>query len=415
MKYRIGWIRFNQAVELDYDTATSTGIEERMSYIDAFMRQGNHVYMFTDLKAKVPITSPTWASRVEDANVWDQRFHYSPGDYVKCDFLFVESGTTNMKFYCPRSKEPWIREAMKIIDAHKGVVLWYYTDPLIPFPFGHMGFAEYPWGHKNNGYSNPTKANLGRGWSTVSGWGTREEFANEKHHIVLCRSKRYDLIRKYANGPRFRMDDLKRWYTLWCIPIGINPQIRKTSVYSMRVRHPDECTGLVYCGGDRSRRKQFREFYTGNDFPVDVYGKWGWSGSDNREWPGINFRGKIDSYPKIDAILNKSLFTIQIAPEKMTEMGWVTHRLFEAPVCGSISLSERSLLLNSPYSSYKDFLPWAVESKRDVKRWRYVLRGQTLKERLNIVRRQREIAAEFSYDRSARAIIKAAEVSSDDR
>ena len=383
---KIGWLRFNQAVELDYWTSTSTGLEERISIIEALLNRGHRVKMFTRMKKN------------SGGEIGKRKsFKYSPYRYKKCDILFVESGTTNMNFKNSETGEPWIRDAMKIMGQHEGLVIWYYTDPLIPFPFLQLGHAKYPWGHSKNGYCGGSR---GIGWTVRSGWGTKRELYGGKKHVVFVRSKKFDLIRKYANGTRYGYKELVRYFPFVYYPIAINQKLRE----GMRVRKKSLRYKLTYCGGDRGRRPQFREFYSllGDS---DVWGGWPKDAIDI--FPMVRFHGKVRYFWQVDRIINRSLCTIQIAPTKMAQMGWVTHRPFETICDRSVALSEALVIQNAPKPFIaKKFLVRSSDDVREKLEW---LSSMTLAERKIINEEQMHRIRNCKYDRVAKLIEKTVE------
>lgn len=404
---KIGWLRLNQALELDYWSATGTFVEERMSLIHGLLQNGVDVVLLTPLKSRdFALEKPVFLKN--NPVQGDGELIYSPDKYIKCDALIVENGTTNMNFCRPETKKPWMREAVEKIDKHTGKVFWYQSDPLLPFPFAQMTRRMYPWGSKKNGYCGGKRD---EGWTTRSGWATEREIFGGKKNIVLVRSNRRKATARAFNGSRSGYWDLMQdgLLDLAEIPMAINFDIRK----HLKVRKESLGYGLTYCGGDRSRRPMFRKYYCDNGVPTHCFGKWKFTPYKMQEddhldktgysenFPGVMFCGPVKHFWEIDEILNRSLFTIQIGTKVAQHLGWMTLRPMEAIADGSIAYGDRHLMGGRGILDTK----YLISTKSDVKGVFNELTDQTLSRRRIINEEQRHYIDKLTYKRLARFIL----------
>jgi len=395
-KQSVGWLKLNLAMELDYFNSTTNGnSDDRIGMIKALVKRGYDITIYSAVHRRDEgLFNGDFEGRKYLSFL--KNVKYKPNKYPKSDILIVEPGPDNMTYSYPYDKsKPFMRWIFECIDKHIGPVIWLHGDPILPIPFRQMAFAKYPWGHKNNGYTNLSMR--GEKWVVNSGWSTYDEMFSKKKHYVLLRPKKIDLAVDMYNGSRAGYKDLAEHFEFRHMPVGYEYSFFKDYLVMI---NPNNF--LIYTGGDRSRRKSFREYYNGTGYSTKVTGKWG---DDVKEsFSGIEFIGWLRNRREIQNFINNSKVCVQIASTKGSLTGCVTARLFEVAAGRCISLIDGSI-----YRA-KDFVPdkWfvvngkdrALKKYRKISRMSYKDRKKLIYEELNFMREN------YTWERSIESIVK---------
>jgi len=339
---KIGWVRLTMATELDYNISKNGLGEERPMLFKGFLDRGHKVKLLTPVKKKDQKTlqaaknGDSFENCIVD-NSWLKKLEYDPKGFAdNCDVLVIENGPLNFTFIDPFFKIPQIRRAIEIINRFEGLVIFYQTDPLLPFPFWRMTMAKYPWSHPKN-----TPRKTGKGLET-HGWGDFDEIFKNKKILVIGKSPKPNEFARANNGPRFsynrfrkkglmKFDYLPTGYDKYFMP-HIKPVFEKKK------------KDLIYVGFPRSRTNAFKRYYGNYLDRTHVYGPWDLTSRidflERCRLEGMKWYGFIDGFPNITKAYSRSKISINLMPEKAQELGWITSRVYESVFSGCITLGE---------------------------------------------------------------------------
>ena len=331
---KIAYCRFNLPIELDYATATGTCAEVRVGLLKELIRRGHQVTIYSEVKQEDERLFSGSKSSLAEFLVddhqypldWAQKINYSPlGFPIDQDVLIVENGPTNFMYQNRYFNIPHIRRCLEVINAHKGLVLYYIVDPDLALLVGKIAFCEHPWGHPLNGFTNPDERKKPL-WEVRSGWGTHDGlFANKR---IVCLVNCTD-IKTYIG----KIEPVDR--------IGLG-RLRDISFEFMPVAYDTDLVGgltfqcdpqmfHVYCGHERGRRKKLETFYAGSGLGADVFGGWSDGLFKKRLMKkDIRFHGNIKyGVCEVPKIYNNSCVSTLIGDPLHEESGWLTSRMFE--------------------------------------------------------------------------------------
>ena len=391
-----GLIKF--CIPIDFEvlgSTTNSGVDDRYGLFKELIARGHQVTIFTPL-VKGTRNNPKeerWLtgeeSDVPENMKWIRNMGYAPGELPlgenRVDVLIAEAGVGNVMFrnnYYPDPESPeasLIRRFMHVIDAHKGPVIYMHCDPSLPFYFRQLAGRKYPWGHKRNGYTNPTEANRGEKWVRDSAWGTHDELFSEKTSIMLTRAvpEQTEFMIDNYSVDRAGYNEFKDKISFEYVPPAYAYDL--CSDYQPNaIEYP-----LFYSGGDRRRRIAFRKYYEEMGVPTYVSGKWQEEAMET--FDDINFMGWLEDRKSLLDTLNKAGCVVQIQPKDAAKMGWWTARTMEVPSCKSMCFIDGNIAAAEDLVFDKWFV---LKNKEDaIKKIRTFL-GLTMRERIQIIELQ---------------------------
>lgn len=352
---KIGIIKF--CIPIDFEvlgSTTNSGVDDRYGFFKELISRGHEIIVFTPL-VKGTKNNPKeerWITNkdidIPDKVKFIRNIGYAPGKLPigenKVDVMICEAGVGNMQFpnhYYGDIESPegsLIRRFMHVLNAHKGLVIYMHNDPSLPFYFRQMAGRKYPWGHKRNGYTNPSNENRQPKWVRDSAWGTFDEVFKDKKSVVLTRSlpEHFDFMIDNFNSDRAGYKEFSKYMDFEYIRPAYSYDLCDDLSFNQKIEYP-----LFYSGGDRRRRIAFRKFYEEMGIPTYVSGKW--SDEAMNSLDGINFMGWLEDRKMLLEHLNKAGCVVQIQPKDASKMGWWTARVFEAAACKTMGFVDSNI------------------------------------------------------------------------
>lgn len=384
-------------MELDYYNSTSNGnSDERIGILKALVKKNCDITIHTSIhKRDEPLLNGDFSGR--EYLSFLEKVKYDPISLPEeSDLLFVEQGTDNMTYpYSHIKGKLFMRRAFECIDKFKGPVAWFHSDPTLPFTFRQMIDPKYEWGHPNNGYTNKEKREPG--WTTNSGWATREEIISGKKHYVLIRTDDIEGTLNIYNGARPGYKDLRDHLEFRYMPVAYDYDLGKRFKVKKNLNN-----FLIYTGGDRSRRPSFRKYYDNIAYDVLATGRWK-DDVISTLHDNITFTGWIKYREEVQDLINDSKVCVQIGPQKAIKLGWTTARLFEIASCRCISL------LDSEVYKPERFVPseWYIVNGREDALDRYKeIQSMSYKKRKKAIYKELNFMKEnWNWDNATKPIL----------
>jgi hypothetical protein len=373
---KIGWLKFTMSMEIDYNSAQNGCGEERPMLFKNMLNRGHEVKLLSHLK-KADIKEYENAVNGECTGIvdndWMVGLQYSPNGFADgCDVLVIENGPLNMTFEDHFTNQPQIRRSMDVINKFEGLVIFYQTDPLLPFPFWRLTMAERPWSHSENNVRNKREA------VEEDGWGDYDELFKNKRILIISKSmKGSPDFPETMNGDRFRYDHFYKegLMDFDFLPTGYDnyflPHIKRS--YAAKL-YP-----LIYIGYPRSRISSFKRFYTPFINKVHTFGPWNndeirSENLDKFREQGMKWYGYAKGFLEITEAYDEAFICVNLLPNKAQNLGWITNRLFESINCGCITLGDeltfgidkfipKELIVNE--SSVLELVPKILDMKQD--------------------------------------------------
>lgn len=406
---RFGLVKFCIPIDLEVLSSTSnSGVDDRYGLVKELISRGHEVIIFTPLVrgTKNNPREERWLLGDEE-NIpktlpFLKNIGYAPaelpvGDF-KVDVLIVEAGVGNTMFSDPFAKTTQndgidasetglIRRFARVVDAHKGPVIYLHNDPSLPFYFRQMAGRKYPWGHKRNGYTNPVKENRGEKWVRDSAWGTFDEMFQDKKSVVVtrCLPENFEYMVDVFNSDRCGYKEFQKYLSFEYIPPAYSYELCEGYQFKEKIKYP-----LFYSGGDRRRRKSFRKFYEDIGVPTYVSGKW--TDEAKSGFEGINFLGWVETRKDLLDHINDSGCVVQIQPGDASKMGWWTARTMETSSCMSMCFIDNLI------HSAKDlvFDSWFVlKDKEDAQKKIKSFLSLNFSERIKIINTQMDFCKTY--------------------
>jgi hypothetical protein len=255
-----------------------------------------------------------------------------------CDVLVIENGPLNMTFMDSDTNQPHIRKVVDIINKFEGLVIFYQSDPLLPFPFWRLTHAERPWSHPDNNVRNKRAAVEADGWADYD-----EIFKNKK---ILCVGKGLKIGWEDAmasdrfNYPFFKQNNLISFdfmatgYDRYFIP-HIKDQNFDGKLFD-----------LGYVGFPRSRVQFFKKFYGKYLDKTHTVGPWDKDAVarevlDDFRDKGMKWYGYLKGYIEVTQFYNETKYCMNLLPRKGQELGWISNRMFESVHCGCVTFGDK--------------------------------------------------------------------------
>lgn len=339
---RIAWTKMTMTMELDFNQASNGLGEERPMLFKSMLERGHSVKLLTPIKKQDIIELEKAKTDSCDGvvnNNWMKGIEYDPSGFADgCDVLIIENGPLNITFIDHLTNQPQIRRVVDIINRFNGLVIWYQTDPLLPFPFWRLTMAPRPWSHFENNVRNKRAA------VEDDGWGDFDELFNDKKVVCIGKAVRVDLFASEMDGERFRYKyfEDKGLISFDYLPTGYDHYFLPHINHDWRQKiYP-----LTYLGFPRSRMAAFKKFYGQFLENVHVYGPW--DGGDIKKGfldefraGGMRWYGYAKGYLEITKMYDESLCCINLVPGKGQDLGWITNRVFESIFCGCLVLGDK--------------------------------------------------------------------------
>lgn len=392
---KIGLIKFCSTVSLDVLNSTSNdGSDDRFGFLRELINRGHEITIFSPMikgtrnnpKEERWITGDDIESIPKELHFIKQ-IGYAPGELpigkFKVDVLLADAGVGSMAFPNNYHEEPGspegslIRRFVHVLNAHKGPVFYLHNDPSLPFYFRQLAGRKYPWGHKNNGYTNPIKENRGEKWVRDSGWADHDEIFKDKTSIVLtrCLPSKFEYMIDNFNVDRAGYKEFSNLLNFEYVPPAYAYDLAKEYNHVENIEYP-----LFYSGGDRRRRISFRKFYEEMGVPTFVSGKWAEEAMVT--FDGINFMGWLENRRALLDGLNKSGAVVQIQPKDAAHMGWWTARTMEAAACRTMGFIDGSITSASDLVFDKWFV---LNNKTEARHKLYAFLSMPLKDRIKLI------------------------------
>jgi hypothetical protein len=323
-------------------------------------------------------------------NEWMKNLEYEPDGFADdCDVLVVENGPLNITFIDHYTNQPMIRRVIDIVNKFNGLVIWYQTDPLLPFPFWRLTMAERPWSHSDNNVRNKVAA------VEDDGWGDFSEIFGNKINVCIGKALEVEKFPDAMNGERFRYKHFleKGLISFKYIPTGYDHHFLPHIKYDWNKKvYP-----MTYIGFPRSRMSSFRKFYEPFMENVHVYGPWEGSGKTEflNEFRNIGMRwyGHAKGYIDITQMYDESLCCVNLAPGKAQDIGWITNRVFESIFCGCLVLGDKETVGISNYVP-QELMVDETNIREVVKR----IFESTQQEYVDLMNKQYSMVKHLNYD-----------------
>jgi hypothetical protein len=339
---KIGWAKLTMPIEIDYNIASSGLGEERPMLFRNMLNRGHVVKILTPIKKLDVITlnGIKNGKRYEETvnSEWMKGLEYNPEGFADdCEVLVIENGPLNFTFIDHYTNQPQMRRAIDIINRFNGLVIFYQTDPLLPFPLWRFTMSERNWTHPNNNVRITGKG------VEADGWADPGEIFNNKKILVLGKCPLPNPDFPYAmNGPRFRYD---YFYDSKLVSFDFMP----TGYDSFFIPHINtdfnkKIFPLVYMGFPRSRNNRFKSLYKNNMNKLNVWGPWNsktrYKYLEKYKSMGMQWHGYLNGYIGITEAYSKAKISINLIPKRAMDLCWITSRLFESVWCNCICLGD---------------------------------------------------------------------------
>lgn len=347
---RIGWAKLTMSMEIDFNNAENGFGEERPMIFKSLLDRGHSLKLLTNLKKDDRKLLERIKTGIVDKqlvdNSWMQNIEYEPhGDAKDCSVLVIENGPLNMTFMDSYTEQPHIRKVVDIINSFEGLVIFYQSDPLLPFPFWRLTMAERPWSHPDNNVRNKRPA------VEADGWADYDEIFKNKKIVCLGKSvKGIDDPDAYPNSmdsDRFKYDYFHKenLISFDFMPTGYDlyfiPHIKK-----LPDQFDDKLFPLIYIGFPRSRVSYFKNLYGRNLHRTHTYGPW--DADEIRKEvllkfkdQGMKWYGYVKGFTEITQAYSEAKCCFNLIPRKGQELGWISNRLFESVFCGCITFGDK--------------------------------------------------------------------------
>lgn len=347
---KIGWCKLSMFMEINYNVAENGFGEERPMLFKNFLDHGHQVKLLTPLCKRDrnllnKVYNGTYKSLPPSEGVdhfWMKGLEYDPAGYADgCDVLVVENGPLNITFRDSNTDQPCIRRMVDIINKFEGLVLFYQSDPLLPFPFWRLTMAERQWSHTDN-----TVRQTGKGIES-DGWADYDEIFKDKKIVCLGKSSRVINEPEYVvdcmDGPRFRYRHFfdEGLIKFDFLPTGYDPWFIRNINFDFENR----LSCLVYFGFPRSRVQEFRKAYSDFAKRTVIYGPWR-NGEDREKIlldclsEGMCYGGFLDGFIEVAKTYGKFKVNMNLIPKRAQDLGWISNRFFESIFCGCITIGD---------------------------------------------------------------------------
>lgn len=234
--------------------------------------------------------------------------------------------------------QPSMLHTVKLLDSFEdGVVCWYLTDLVNPFPFYEMTSKEYRM-------------------SLHSMCDANKLFGKNKRHYILHHSLNEKVMWDYFT------DVLKRcsWGLFPVKPVYV------PIPYDGKLGNGlDKRYDITYIGHNYgSREGYFSKYYLPWGKQVNVWGD-GWEEYSEV----INWRGRTRNYMETVDILSSSKMTIFLTSSLGNRISYLTTRIFEALSNDCVVVFPPELSVSSIMPEYQyddDFVKWILSADKDV-------------------------------------------------
>jgi len=357
---KIGYLQFNNPVELDFGAATNLGCDIRLGILESMVAQGHQVTILSPMKKShehmlTPKRRPT-APWIKYDFLDGVGYEWVKDRDLDVDLLFIQYGPTNTMFgYAAPNEDyralygnrvPYMHRSMAVTENFEGPVVYYQNDHL-PIPLG-----EIDYGLPLHEVSSHNLRNV---------MGRFNPFNGTKNWMILTTS--FDI-------PKFKTENSSRRYMYHEKPFRFKyvPLFYSPNVFPYLPPQEDVLMDLIYVGaeGDKTRNERLSSLMRAgqpHEFRKAIVGEW----SD--EARNKFFKGADDIYflppvpqGRVRETLNDSLCSIQVLKKSFHTFGMMTMRAIEVIRSGSV------LLMDGTIPGYRDYVDdeWAVFTRSDV-------------------------------------------------
>lgn len=342
---KIGYIRQNQPVELDFwnASASNLGTELRNGILEAFLQLGHEVTIYSPISKK-HLHVLNGEGEGFDYELFKNLKYDPDGLPSDLDLLFIEAASTaSIYTYNATDKKakPYMERTFEVVGAHTGrTVVYQHGNYLLGFPFGEVGKPTDGLAD-NNIKVIIQKANVFTNGKTWEIWHHATD--NEAFLTQMGRVQRlsYDKAVK-------EMGVVSRY-----IPMAYSQNF---DILSPPPKNPKY--DLIYVGSSRdaNRQKKLAAFYANLDWydlKVKVIGDWsevcGFATPWNKhnfvpqEHMGIEFAGRIGGHGEVYSFYDEALATVQITDSQFEKEGMITTRVIQAIRSGVVLFSDRAI------------------------------------------------------------------------
>ena len=314
---KIGYLRMNLPIELDYYNASSTslGTELRNGIIESFLKKDFEVTLLS------PLTK-SGKEIIEKGK--GENFDYSLFKNIKIgkkeekdfDVLFIEGAqgrNTCFRFKEDGNDIPFIQRTFEIINNFKGNVFYYQ--------------------HGNKGHRFPIEAlkkieeKEKLDGKNIRVLAEKYDFFKNKKWTLLSHSNKEYLDFIYKDKKKFNFD-----FNIKNIPLCYSENFDK---HILPKKEPNR--KLTFVGGEKEKNRYNKviKFYSDLGFKTNVIGKW-----ESKLPNDIIYEGIIKGHGKVYEILNDSYACCQIGDKEFEEYGQITTRAIQTIRSGAVLYSD---------------------------------------------------------------------------
>lgn len=397
MGKRIGYLRFNNSIELDFMSSSVKlrGTEVRLGVLEAMIENGHNVEILTKvrkedthlLEGQQQDTFGAFKEEPDEKEIdYDflSKIDYDPRkrELDDIDVLFIESGPPNTLFSYKsdipdyRMKfgkaTPFIWRVFDLIDNFEGHVMYFQHDLKLGFPF-----------HEATREPTPGVAEV-----NLTKMGSQVDFFENKEWTMVSNCLNPSAVDEYySEYTRFSYDEYDFNWTIIPSAYSENVDLR------FEPRDDNLKYDLIYVGaGDRSsyRREKIKKFYQHEEYDVGIVGgKW-----DEYEEDYMYYHGYVGDHGDVYEIQNWGMATVILGCELFEDAEMMASRIATTVRGGNIVMMDEDLA-----TGYYVDEEWHVSSKEDVKENIEYLKSLDYEERRQInLDQQKKINKWVDYD-----------------
>lgn len=357
---KIGYVLFNNPVELSYEHATVLGSDIRLGVLESMVKQGHHVTILSPIKA----SSRSWNheamldpnSKEREWASFNSHINYSFLDNVAyepledknldLDALFIQYGPTNTLFAYNAPNEsyraiygnrtPYMHRTMAIVENFHGPIIYYQNDDL-PIPLG-----EVDYGLPLHEVSVTNLRNVMGRW---------HPFEGDRKWMILTTGPQINVFKKENSSRRYMYHE--KPFQFKFIPVAYS-----ANVFPYYPPMEDTAFDLLYLGaqGDAHRNKRLADLmgYYGTTHRKGIVGNWEADKKGND--PKSHFKGTdVEFFPPVSQFqvcdtLNTAMCSIQVLKKRFHIFGMMSMRAIEVIRSGAI------LLVDSTIPGYRHYV-----------------------------------------------------------
>lgn len=315
-KIKIGYLRFNGHVELDYDNSSVRlrGTDIRFGLFEAWHNLGYRVTVYSPYKKFI--------EDVYSRYPFIRSIRFSDGFPVDEDVLFIECAPTNTRFsYIDKSRSrPIIDRTLEVINNFCGNVIYHQEDIKYAFPFGEC--------FRVTDSTNPINLN-----NIMQKY---DMFYNKKWKILMhADTQRY---LEYCEHRRNAYRKVVREYgvRLQSIPLCYG-EITDKRLLPSRVPEYD----CVHVGSEKTSFRTRRLKQIADEVKVNfaLYGNWRESVVFN--FKNIKYKGIVNGHGNVYKLYNNAYAGLQVTDKEIAVVKHLVSRIVQVIRAGAILICDK--------------------------------------------------------------------------